>query len=84
MSTPIRAKITEASILLASVTLLIAVCVFPYLYKMQSMEDMRAKTILELTQKGVDPIAARCSIADARDYLCIVWVSARTGKESTK
>lgn len=75
----INAKIIDATILIAAATILISVIVMPILYKMQAMEDMRSKTIIELIQKGVDPIAARCSIADAKDYLCLVYVTSKSG-----
>lgn len=76
----ISSKVIDAAIILASATILISVCVLPVLWKMQAMDNMRSATILELMQKGVDPIAARCAIADSKDYLCIVYVTSRGQK----
>lgn len=78
----VSSKVIDATILVASLTILIAVLVLPVLYKMQAMDDMRAKTIVDLTVKGVDPIAARCSIADDKDYLCLVYVTAQSSKSA--
>ena len=77
-------KIIDLSILIAAVTLLIVVTVLPVMYKMQAMDDMRAKTIIDLTAKGVDPIAARCSIAPDKDSLCLVYVATKHSTPNPK
>lgn len=74
----ISAKVLDAMIMTTAATILIVFCVFPVLYKMQAMEELKVKTIVELTQKGVDPIAARCSIAAGDDYMCVVYVSSKS------
>lgn len=74
----ISAKVLDATIMTTAAIILVVFCVFPVLYKIEAMEELKVKTIIELTQKGVDPIAARCSIAADDDYICVVYVSSKS------
>ena len=77
MTIPIKDKFLTIAILLASVTLLVSVLSIPFMVYKHYSDDLISKTIIELTSKGVDPIAARCTMADDRDQLCILYVSTK-------
>lgn len=63
--------------MVVSAVLVIGICVIPYLWRIQAADNLNARTIIELTGKGIDPIAARCSVADPSDHICIVYVASK-------
>ena len=75
-----QTKATGIAILLASITLLLAVIIMPIVYMNGKHDETTAKTILELMGKGVDPISARCALAEAQDQLCVLYVATKKEK----
>ena len=73
----LSSKVINAAIASISTAILFAAIAVPTLYKIQAAEDSRSKIIAELVGKGVDPIAARCALADSKDYLCLTFVATR-------
>lgn len=80
----INSKLFDILMVLVSVALIITFTTLPILYKVQAIEELKDKAISELIQKGVDPIAARCSIADQKDQICIIYVATKQPTISVK
>lgn len=73
-------KLSQITMLIVALTILVATIYIPTVYMIQSHETIITTSLVKLTDKGVDPIAARCALAESDDQLCILFVASK--KES--
>lgn len=64
--------------LFAATTLLLSVIILPISFYNYYLEDLHNKTIIELTSKGVDPTASRCTFAPDSDKICMAYILTKT------
>lgn len=70
-------KLSQLTMLVIAITILVATIYLPTVYMIQSHENIMTSSLVKLTDKGVDPIAARCALADSKDQLCVLFIAAK-------